>query len=78
MLGLESLSIEANLRRNMALLLCFLPGGTATSFLFLAIANGGEILGLSVNWPLNCSLLFVPSLTIVIVIFLLLLQESNR
>lgn len=62
----------------MAVMLYFLPGVAATFFVFLAIANGGEIFGLAVDWLLNCSLLAVPSLTLVIGIVVMMFLQRHR
>lgn len=55
-------------RKYLPFLLCFLPGSTATLFVVLALANGGEIFGLSADWLLNCSLLAVPFLTLIVLL----------
>jgi hypothetical protein len=54
------------MRGRIGILLCLLPGSTSTLFVVLALANGGEIFGLSAEWLLNCSLLAVPFLTLIV------------
>lgn len=66
------------MKRGITLGLLFLPGIASTLFVFLAIANGGEIFGLSVEWLLNCSLLAVPSLTIVALVVIVVIQQRNH
>jgi len=56
--------------RGLLITLCCLPGTLATLFVVLAIANGGEIFGLSVDWLVKCSLLAVPMITAIVVILL--------
>jgi len=66
------------LNRWLPFALCLLPGSAATIFVLLAIANGGQLFGLSVDWLLNCSLLAVPLLTAVVIIILAAVTRRNR
>src|SRR5579859_5109877 len=68
----------SNLRRGLLISLCCLPGTIATLFLVLAIANGGVVFGLSLDWLRNCSLLAVPMLTSVIALLLMILSRRER
>lgn len=76
-LALDRVGIGAILKRGMTLGLLFLPGIMSTLFVFLAIANGGERLGLSAEWLPNSSLLAVLSLTIVVLVVIAVIQQRN-
>lgn len=67
------------MKKKWLLALALLPGTSATLFMVVAIANGGTLFGVSLNWLIRCDWLAIPmSLAILLVIITGAAQKNKN